>query len=116
MRLTEEEYNNLTKGRVKPQSKYHNKITSIDGIKFHSKKEAEYYCELLIRERYGDVLFFLRQIPLHLPGNTKYICDFVEFLSDKSVHFIDVKGKRTPAYIKNKKMVEALYPIIIEEK
>ena len=45
-----------------------------------------------------------------------YRIDFVVFWSDGNVTFEDVKGVRTPQYITKKKMVEALYPIEIEEK
>jgi len=61
------------------------------------------------------VLFFLRQTPFHLPGGVTYRVDFQEFHSDGSVHFIDVKGVRTKSFIAKKKMVEALYPVEIEE-
>lgn len=94
--------------------KFHAKPTEFNGIKFASKKEAEYYRQLLIRQRIGEVLFFLRQAPFHLPGEIRYIVDFVEFLADGTVHFVDVKGMETPIYKTKKKMVEAIYPIEIE--
>ena len=89
--------------------------TNIDGIRFDSKKEAKYYQELLIRQRVGDVVFFLRQVPFHLPGGVVFRCDFQEFLNDGTVRFIDVKGYRTKEYIIKKKQVEDLYPVKIEE-
>ena len=95
--------------------KFNAKRTEIDGIKFASKKEATYYQQLLLRQKGGDVIFFLRQVPFHLPGGVRYVVDFQEFLSDGTVRFIDVKGMRTSEYIAKKKIVEALYPINIEE-
>ena len=56
------------------------------------------------------------QVPFHLPGNVKYVVDFQVFMTDGTVKFIDVKGHRTPQYIAKKKMVEALYPVEIEER
>ncbi len=88
--------------------------TETDGIKFDSKLEAAYYEALKIRVRVGLVVFFLRQIPFDLPGNIKYRCDFQEFHADGTVHFTDVKGMETKDFIKAKKQVEALYPVIIE--
>ena len=44
------------------------------------------------------------------------VVDFVEFWADGTVNFIDVKGYKTPQYKRNKKLVEALYPIEIIEK
>ena len=89
--------------------------TQRNGFKFDSKKEAAYYDQLMMLQRNGDVVFFLRQVPFHLPGNITYRVDFQVFLADGSVEFIDVKGMRTPQYIAKKKMVEALYPVEIME-
>ena len=95
--------------------KYKAKKTVSDGIKFDSKKEAKYYDELKLRVMAGEVVFFLRQVPFHLPGSVTYRVDFQEFHSNGEVHFIDVKGFRTAGYIAKKKMVEDLYPVEIEE-
>lgn len=88
--------------------------TEYDGIKFPSKKEANYYLKLKLLVKAGQVLFFLRQVPFHLPGGVKYVVDFQEFWADGSVRFVDVKGHQTPEFIAKKKMVEALYPVKIE--
>jgi hypothetical protein len=99
---------------VKKPSKYRAKITEIDGIKFHSRKEARYYCQLKIMVLANEVLYFLRQVPIYLPGNVKYVVDFVEFHVDGCVKYVDVKGFRTRSFIDKKKIVESLYPIKIE--
>jgi len=98
--------------------KYKAKPTSVDGIRFASKAEARYYQDLLERQERGEVLFFLRQVPLHLPGNTKYVVDFVEFLAPDDrghadIRWVDVKGVETPMFKLKKKQVESLYPIEI---
>ncbi len=85
-------------------------------IKLPSQKHARYYDNLLLRQREGSVIFFLREVPFHLPGNVTYRADFVEFLDNDTVRVVDVKGRRTKEYIRNKKQVEALYPVIIEEE
>lgn len=88
--------------------------TDVDGIKFDSKKESYYYGQLKLRQRAGEVVFFLRQVPFHLPGGVTYRVDFQEFRSDGTVHFIDVKGMKTKDFIMKKKIVEDLYPVEIE--
>lgn len=98
---------------MKIRHKFNAKPTTIDNIRFSSKKEARYYSELKIRQKAGEVLFFLRQVPISLPGNVKYVVDFLVFLTDGSVEFIDVKGMSTPLFIAKKKMVEELYPFKI---
>jgi Protein of unknown function (DUF1064) len=89
--------------------------TTIDGIRFGSKREAHYYATLKLAKSSGELLFFLRQIPFALPGNVTYRCDFAEFWKNGEVRFIDVKGMKTPMYILKKKQVEALYPVKILE-
>ena len=97
------------------RNKYNAKKTIVDGIRFDSKKEAEYYKKLKNDQSSGSVLMFLRQVPFDLPGNVKYRCDFQVFMDDGVVYHIDVKGRRTDQYIMKKKQVEALYPVTIEE-
>ncbi len=89
--------------------------TKVDDIHFASKKEARYYQALKLRQKAGEVVFFLRQVPFHLPGGVRYVVDFQEFRADGTVAFIDVKGMKTSEYIMKKKLVESLYPITIEE-
>lgn len=99
-----------------PRHKFHARRVELDGIKFPSKKEAAYYSALKLRVVAGDVIGFLRQVPIHLPGGVKYVADFLRFDADGTCHFIDTKGMRTPEYIAKKKIVEAVYPwITIEE-
>jgi len=95
--------------------KYYASPTESHGIRFDSKREARYYDVLLLRVRAGEVIQFLRQIPFHLPGNVRYVCDFLEFHGDGTVHFVDVKGVETESFRAKKRMVEDLYaPIKIE--
>lgn len=100
--------------RQRLKHKYNAIPTEDDGIRFDSKKEARYYGELKLRQKVGEIIFFLRQVPFHLPGNVTYRVDFQEFHSDGAVHFVDVKGMQTKDFIMKKKMVESLYPVEIE--
>lgn len=93
--------------------KYGNKITMVDGIRFDSKKEAAYFEQLKLRQRGGEVHFWLRQVPIHLPGGTKYVLDFLVFLRSGEVQFVDVKGRETKEFRIKKREVEHHYPIRI---
>jgi hypothetical protein len=95
--------------------KYNAQRTEVNGIKFPSKKQARRYQELVLMMRAGEIKMFLREVPFHLPGNVKYLADFVVFNHDGTFVVEDVKGVRTQTYIMKKKMVEALYPVKIEE-
>lgn len=99
---------------AKPRHKFNAKQTDCDGIKFSSKLEADFYLNLKLQQQAGIVLFFLRQVPIHLPGGTKLIVDFQVFYTDGSCRFLDTKGVETPEFKIKKREVEALYPIEIE--
>ena len=58
--------------------KFKAKPTETDGIKFSSKKEAKRYSNLKTLKNIGEVIFFLRQVPFHLPGGVKYVCDIIK--------------------------------------
>lgn len=96
------------------QNKYHNVICEAHGIKFRSKKERKRYLELCALRDAGEC-WFLPQVPFRLPGNTKYVLDFLVFWKDGRQTFEDTKGKRTPMFIMKKKQVQDLYPIRILE-
>lgn len=106
---------NVRARRPRGGSKMGNKRVEVDGITFDSQKEARYYGDLKIRQRAGEVVMFLCQVPFHLPGSTKYIADFLVFLADDTVEIVDVKGHKTDVYKLKKRQVEALYPVSIKE-
>lgn len=85
-----------------------------DGFRFDSKLEAKYYDKLVKEREDGLIVFFLRQVPFHLPGNVRYVCDFVEYRADGTVVFVDVKGMDTAISKLKRKQVEALYPVKIK--
>lgn len=113
------------------RSKYGNKRVVIDGIKFQSIKEGEYYKHLKLLQKAGVVESFERQVPYkykltyNLNGrektyNEKYVADFVvTYASEKTigqkVAVIDVKGHRTRVYLRKKDVVESLFQIKIIE-
>lgn len=99
----------------KPRHKFNAVRVERDGIKFPSKKEGNYYDQLKLAKKVGMVLFWHRQVKFDLPGGVTYAVDFQVFNTDGTVSYIDVKGHRTKEFIRNKKMVEVLYPVKIQE-
>jgi dissimilatory sulfite reductase (desulfoviridin) alpha/beta subunit len=122
MKVTEVEFLSLKKRDVnpilscQPRHKFQAKPSDEDGIRFASKKERAYYRVLKFRQKIGEVLFFLRQAPFHLPGNVRHVIDFIEFWANGTVHFVEIKGFDTPMGKLKRKQVEAIYPITIEIK
>ena len=102
------------KGAKPGQSKYRNVRTEIGDVRFPSLGEAKLFIHLLAQKRAGEVLYFLRQVPFHLPGGVVYRLDFLVAYPDGKLRFLDFKGAETPMFRLKKTQVEALYPINIE--
>jgi hypothetical protein len=104
---------------VKP-SKLHNIKTTIDGIKFSSKLEANRYCELVLLQKAGEVKEielqprFLLQEGFKKNGETfrpiYYVADFKVTYKDGHVEVEDTKGMRTEVYKLKRKLFEFKYP------
>ncbi len=89
--------------------------TEAHGFKFASKAEERFYRFLLAERAAGAVLFWLMQVPFHLPGGVRYVVDFMIFMADGSVRFVDVKGMETESFKAKKRIVEAMWPGITIE-
>lgn len=100
--------------------KYRNKKTSVDGIRFDSKREANRYMELKLLERAGAIKDLRRQVSYVLINKSrygraiKYVADFVYYEDGKLV-VEDVKGVRTPVYKLKKRLMAEVYGIEIKE-
>ena len=103
--------------------KYGNKKTTVDGITFDSKAEAERYKELKRLELLGVIKGLELQKTFRLckdrwnngrPFSISYKADFVYTL-DGDIIVEDVKGFRTEAYQLKKKLMKAVYGIEITE-
>lgn len=117
-RMTAAEYQEMLK---KPnRSKMRNVKTEVDGIKFDSKLEADYYCQLKILKRTGEVIDFIRQPKYLLTDTLKkngetfrkmyYTADFLVLYADEHEEIIDCKGFRTDSYKLKRKIFENQYP------
>ena len=99
--------------------KYGNRRVEIDGMRFDSQHEADYYVNnLLIRWRCGELRLLARQVPFDLPGGIRYIADFVIVDQSGNVSVIDAKSAITRGdrvYIDKKKQMRAIWGIDIEE-
>lgn len=104
-------------------NKYNAIKTEVDGVIFHSKKEANRYDELMLCKKAKNLED--RVVELELQPNFPcvvngkkvclYIADFRIEYGDGRTVIEDVKGFRTGIYKIKKKLVEALYGIEIIE-
>ncbi len=102
------------KKKGKKKNKFNASKTKVGCVTCDSKLEANYYRQLEMLQKAGDVLFFLFQCPFRLDGGVKYIVDFVVFYKDGRVEFVDTKGRDTPISILKRKQVEDKYPVEIK--
>ena len=95
--------------------KYNAVKTQIDGIIFDSKKEAEYYKNLLLLKQAGEVVDIKLQPEFELQEGyikdgakirpIKYIADFLVVYKDGRVEIIDTKGyRKDKVYLLKKKL------------
>ena len=103
------------------KSKYGSRKTIVDGITFHSKKEAMRYCELKILERAGSIKELQRQVTFEIhpqfvteEGVTVkkscYIADFVYFdMKLRKMVIEDTKGFCTKEFLKKWKQMQERY-------
>ena len=103
------------------QSKYFAEKTTVDGIKFDSKKEADRWAHLSLLQRAGGITGLRRQVSLAVDINGKRICryvaDFCYFEQGREV-VEDCKSTYTsklPVYVLKKKLVLAVLGIAIRE-
>lgn len=108
--------------------KYRNKITEVDGIKFHSQKEARRWQELKLLVKAKKISDLERQVKFSLDVNGAHICNYFAdfcYTSTESNFFVpfpapykvveDVKGMRTPLYRLKAKLMKAIHGIEIRE-
>lgn len=106
----------------KRSHKFNAKQKVVDGIKFDSTAESEYYGILKQRQQAGIITDLILQPRYELQPRTilpdrrtviqpiDYVADFQITYPDGRVEVIDVKGKETELYRAKAKMFRARYP------
>lgn len=102
-------------------NKYNAKrIVTEDGLKFDSKREYDYYLNLLDLEKSGDITNLRRQVKyILIPKNDKfrelaYVADFVYIDKDNIEHIVDVKGMILPEFKIKQKLFYSIFGKMIE--
>jgi len=90
--------------------KFRAKPCESDGIRFDSKLERKVYQDLVLKQKAGEIVGMLRQVPLHLPGKTKYVMDFLVFYSDGTCEGIEAKGFETDSWKIKSRLAAEIYP------
>jgi len=102
------------------RSKYGAVKTTVDGIRFDSKQEAARYQELLLLVTAGEIraLELQPRYPLMVEGQKvgTYVADFrYHVVAEDATVVEDSKGMPTPVYKLKKKLMWAIYGIVIHE-
>ena len=105
------------------RSKYRNKITELDGIKFHSAKEAKRYSELKLLEKAGKIHSLMLQVPYQLIEPMRingkyyraisYYADFV-YVENNNTVCEDVKGMQTDIFKIKMRLMKQVHGIDIK--
>jgi hypothetical protein len=84
---------------------------------YASKREADYAAQLDMRKRAlnGDIVDWLEQVPVRLPGGVKHVIDFMLMMRDGSVQFVEVKGMETQAWRNKVKQLRELRPEVFKK-
>lgn len=104
--------------------KYGNKTCFVDGIRFDSRREADYYGQLKMEKRAKLIKDFERQVEFDLYGwgysnpegglckkrVCSHIVDFFVTLNDGEKEVREVKGFATDIWDLKRKLFEANYP------
>lgn len=112
--------------RFAKPNKYRNKLTKVDGITFHSQREARRWGELKLMERAGKVKYLERQVKYSLDVNGYHICSYISDFNYSvktvvengwvmKVVVEDVKGILTPTYKIKRALMLACHGIKIWE-
>lgn len=107
--------------------KYKNKKCELDGFKFDSLKERDYYSILKLLKQRGQIIDFDLQPKFEyiitystsynnniMIQKAKYIADFRVFHNDGTITVEDVKGFETAIFKRKKKIIKKLYGIDIK--
>jgi hypothetical protein len=104
----------------KKGNKFNAKKVTVDGIKFDSKAESEYYLHLKSLQERGQIKDFELQPPFvlqesfrlkgELVRQIKYVADFRVFENDGSTFIVDVKGMETADFKIKKKLYLKKFP------
>ena len=97
--------------RANKPSKYHNKPTIVDGIRFASMGEANRYKTLKILEQRGDITDLKLQPVFKFQMRFSYRADFEYIFQGRKI-VEDFKGMETDVFKLKKKCFEYFYPNI----
>jgi hypothetical protein len=106
----------------KRKSKYGNQPVTIDGVRFDSRREADRWCVLRLREKAGEIshlelqpkfYFIIKGEHVKYPSGRKafYKADFSYFEGNHRV-VEDAKGFKTDVYKLKKALIEKMYPAV----
>jgi hypothetical protein len=119
-RMTAEEFRAIRESDLTERpSKYRNKKTTVDGIKFDSKREAQFYSSLKQLERAGQVsqIELQKRYPLSVNGHAvcSYLADFAFHDAIQGRYrVVDIKGVLTKDFSIKRKLMRAIHGIEVE--
>jgi len=117
-RMTAAEYQEYIKtGKLPGEkvNKYRARKTPYNGKIYDSAHEAQRAAELQLREKAGEIVKVLEQVPFRLTETITYIADFVILNRDGTYTVEDAKGVRTEGYKLKKRLMKSELGVEIVE-
>jgi hypothetical protein len=105
----------LTSRQNSSRSKYRATPVVIDGIRFKSRLEGDYYAQLKLRKLSGEITHWHREVIVDLGGGVVHRIDWLLFFSyepktgiENPWEYVEVKGYDTPAGKAKRRIAESI--------
>lgn len=109
--MTVEEYRELTAAPKGKANKHRAQPTVYGGVRYASKREAEYAAMLDRAQGKGSIRFWIGQPRFRLGvAENVYVADFLVVQIDAGAYAVDVKGRDTPKFRRDRKLWERFGP------
>lgn len=97
------------------QRKYGNTPVEVDGHKFPSKKQADYYLQLQLMKAGGAIRGFACEVTIPLPSGKRFMrIDFMIVNNDLTLRWVDTKGMVTKDWAVKRDELQHALGITIE--
>lgn len=116
--LTLEQGRALLKTPPAKPNKYRNRPTTVDGLRFASKREANRWVQLQTLERAGLITDLNRQVPFSLDVNGVHICRYIAdftYRENGGTVVEDAKGVQTASYVLKARLMKACHGLAVRE-
>lgn len=100
----------MTRPRRQRPFRVRNKFGAVPTRGYASKLEARYADELAARKASGEIIDWLEQVPIKLPGGIRYVVDFLVIGKGGVVSLVETKGVMTDVFKLKMRLLQEARP------